>query len=163
MSSSEKVVYVKPANTLRRRAERGRGIALEEMMQAADQVLDAHSSSGREELLAAIAEARAAIGEWQRGGDRATLATKLSAMASEGESQGHVLGNPLLTEVSARLGAFVSLLAKASHEAKDAKAIMATTLHLDAMVVALDRKQDGIDEEGQTLLSNLELTQRTIR
>jgi hypothetical protein len=29
--------------------------------------------------------------------------------------------------------------------------------------VALERKKDGIDEEGQTLLSNLELTQRTIR
>jgi predicted signal transduction protein with EAL and GGDEF domain len=163
MSSSEKAVFVKPANTLRRRAERGRGVAIEEMMQAADQVLEAHTASGRDELLAAIAEARAAIVDWRRGGDRATLVAKLGAMASEGESQGHVLGNPLLTEVSTRLGAFVSLLAKAVHEATDAKAATATALHLDAMIVALERKKDGIDEEGQTLLSNLELTQRTIR
>jgi hypothetical protein len=161
--SSEKPVFVKPANTLKRRAERGRGVAIEEMMQAADQVLEAHTTSGREQLLAVIADTRAAIVEWQNGGERAAVVAKLHAMASEGESQGHVLGNPLLTEVSTRLGGFVSLLAKASHDAKDAKAAMATALHLDAMIVALDRKCDAIDDEGQTLLSNLELTQRTIR
>ena len=163
MSSSEKAIFVKPANTLKRRAERGRGVAIEEMMQAADQVLEAHTTSGREQLLAVIADTRAAIVEWQNGGERATVVVKLQALASEGESQGHVLGNPLLTEVSTRLGGFVSLLAKASHDTKDAKVAMATALHLDAMIVALDRKSDAIDDEGQTLLSNLELTQRTIR
>ena len=163
MTSSEKNTFVKPANTLKRRAARGRGIAIEEMVQAADQVLEAHTTSGREELLAAIAEARTAIAEWEAGGGHAIVVDRLRAMANEGESQGHVLGNLLLSEVSARLSAFVSLLAKASPEARDGKAATATALHLDAMIVALDRRPDAIDEEGQSLLSNLELTQRTIR
>jgi hypothetical protein len=156
-------VFVRVDNALKRRAERAPGVTIEEMLKAADQVLEVHSANGRDHMLAAIAEARNAIEHWKVSGDRAALVAKLTAMAAEGEGQGRVLGNPLLTEVSTRLATFVALFARAAVTAPDAKAAVAIALHLDAMIVALDgRPKPAIDEPGRTLLTNLELTRRTL-
>lgn len=155
-------VFVKVPNTLKRRAEQGRGVALEDMVKAADQVLETHTKTGRDHMLAAILNARAAVADWRSGGDREDLIAQLRVMAKEAESQGRILGSPLLTEVSTRLGTFVSLFEKCG-PAPDPKATIAIALHLDAMVVALDRRRDEVDEPGRTLLANLELTQRTIK
>lgn len=163
MSTAEKVTFVSIANTLKRRARRGRGATIEDMQQAADKVMASHSAAGREQLLATIADARTAIDQWTVGGDRTVLVATLNALTGHAQSQGYVLGNRLLIEVAGRLAAFVSLLANAAHSAPDAKVATSIALHLDAMIVAVDRSQQAtIDEEGNTLLRNLKLTQRTI-
>jgi hypothetical protein len=162
MTAPTDAVFIKFPNTLKHRAERGRGVTIEDMLQAADQVLESHTKSGRDQMLAAIFDARATVANWKIGSHREALISKLHAMAHEAESQGRVLGNPLLTEVGTRLAAFVSLLAE-GRAAPDAKATIAIALHLDAMVVALDRRQDAVDEVGRTLLDNLELTRHTIK
>jgi hypothetical protein len=157
------VQFIKVNNTLKRRAERAPGLTLEAMIEAADHVLQTHSAQGRDALLVAIADARAAIAAWRSGGARETLVATLAALAGEGEAQGRVLGNPLLSEVSTRLSAFVSLFAEAAHVLPDGKIATALSVHLDAMIVALDAKAVVIDDTGQTLISNLELTQRTVK
>lgn len=162
--SSSKPVFMNVANTLKRRAQRGRGVTIEEMQQAAGQVLESHTTKLRDVMLAAIADSREMINQWRAGGDHKALVAKLVVMAAEAQDQGRIYGNRLLTEVGTRLGAFMNLLSSATDHAPNAKATIAIQLHLDAMIVALDRPQhDKIDEAGQVLLSNLELTQRTIK
>jgi len=163
MSAQASARLIKAANPLLPRARRGRGLTVEDMVRAAEQALESHGANARARMLAAIADARAAIARRTDGAERAALIAKLAAMAGEGEAQGRVLGNPLLADVSARLGAFVALFAKTGVAAPDAKAATALALHLDAMIVALDRRQDALDDEGRTLLDNLELTERTIK
>jgi hypothetical protein len=157
-------VFIKVANTLRRRAQRGHGISIEEMKNAADQVLADHSAMLRDATLNAITESREAIAAWRAGGDNADLVQKLASMALEAEDQGNVLGNPLLAEVGKRLGAFMTLFSNLPLASKaNTKAILAIELHLDAMLVAIERgPHETIEDSALILLSNLELTQRTI-
>ena len=163
--SSSKPVIMNVANTLKRRAQRGKGVTIEEMQRVAGEVLESHSTKLRDTMMAAIADSREMINHWRAGGDHKALVEKLTVMADEAQDQGRIYGNRLLAEVGARLSAFMSLLARAAKDAApNAKAAIAIQLHLDAMMVAIDRPQhDKIDEAGQVLLSNLELTQRTIK
>ena len=164
MSAPEKTTFIRIANTLKRRAHRGRGATIEDMRQAAEQVLANHSASGRERLLATIADARAAIDRWSAGGNRTALGATLNALTGDAQSQGQILGIRLLIEVADRLAAFVSLLSNSAAGAADAKVATAIALHLDAMIVAVDGNQKAaIDKAGNTLLRNLQLTQRTIK
>lgn len=161
--STTKPVLVNAANTLKRRAERGRGITIAELQQAAGQVLKSHTTKLRDTMLAAVSDSREMIKQWRAGDDYKALVQKLVVMSGEAEDQGRIYGNRLLTEVGLRLGTFMSLLQNAS-ATPSAKSTTAIELHLDAMMVALDRPaHDKIDEVGQVLLSNLELTQRTIK
>ena len=163
--SSSKPVIMNVANTLKRRAQRGKGITIEEMQRVAGEVLESHTTKLRDTMMAAIADSREMIKQWRAGGDQKALVEKLAVMADEAQDQGRIYGNRLLTEVGARLETFMSLLASAAKTAApNAKATIAIQLHLDAMMVAIDRPQhDKIDEAGQVLLSNLELMQRTIK
>src|SRR5262245_32769642 len=120
------------ANTLKRRAQRGRGFTIEEMQQAAGQVLEEHTTKLRDTMLAAIADSREMIKQWRAGGDYKALVEKLVVMAAEAEGQGRIYGNRLLTEVGTRLGKFMSMLANAS-TTPSAKSTTAIELHLDAM------------------------------
>jgi hypothetical protein len=156
--------FIKVANTLKRRAQRGHGVSIEEMKNAADQVLADHTAMLRDATLDAITASREAIATWKAGGDNADLVLKLASMALEAEDQGNVLGNPLLKEVGTRLGAFMTLFSKFPAASKpNTKAIMAIELHLDAMLVAIERgPHETLEDSALVLLSNLELTQRTI-
>jgi len=156
--------FIKVANTLQRRAARGHGVSLEEMKTAADQVMADHTDMLREATLKAIAESREAIVAWKAGGDNAELVQKLTGMALEAQDQGNVLGNPLLAQVGDRLSTFMSLFSKLPLQSSPNKrAIMAIELHLDAMLVAIEKgPHAAVEESGKVLISNLELTQRTI-
>lgn len=162
MSSSP--IFMKVANTLKRRAGRGRGTSIEDMREAAGQVMADHTTKLREDMLAAIADSREMLAQWKAGGEVGALIAKLTVMASEAEDQGRIYGNQLLTEVGTRLSTFMGLFSKAASASKpSAKATIAIGLHLDAMIVAIDQgPRDKIDESAQHLLKNLELTQRTI-
>ena len=164
MTASGQPTFIKVANTLQRRAARGHGVSLEEMKTAADQVMADHTDMLREATLKAIAESREAIAAWKAGGDNAKLVQKLAAMALEAEEQGNVLGNPLLREVGTHLNAFMTLFAKLPPASTpNKKAILAIELHLDAMLVAIEKgPHDAIEDSVAVLLTNLELTQRTI-
>lgn len=156
--------FIKVTNTLKRRAQRGVGVSIEEMKNAADQVMADHTAMLRDATLNAISESREAIVAWKAGGDNAGLVRKLKSMALEAEDQGNVLGNPLLTQVGGRLNAFMTLFSKLpSQSTPNKKAIIAIELHLDAMLVAIEKgPHDAIDDSSLVLLSNLELTQRTL-
>ena len=164
MSSNPQAVFIKVANTLKRRAARGKGMSVDQLQEVAARVMTDHAATLREAMLGSIAESRDIIARWKAGGDHAALAGKLAAMATQAEDQGTVFGNPLLHEVGKRLASFVALFAKSGSAANpSAKAIIALELHLDAMLVAIEQGQhDTIADSGQTLLRNLELTQRTI-
>ena len=157
-------IFMKVANTLKRRAGRGRGASVEEMQQAAGQVMADHTTKLRDDVLAAIADSREMLAHWKAGGKVGALVAKLTVMATEAEDQGRIYGNLLLTEVGARLSTFMALFSKAASTGKPSvKATIAIGLHLDAMIVAIDQGgRDKIDESGENLLKNLELTQRTI-
>lgn len=163
--SSSKPVIMHVNNTLKRRAQRGKGVTIEEMQRVAGEVLETHTNKLRDTMLAAIADSREMITQWRAGGDCKALVEKLVVMAEEAQDQGRIYGNCLLTEVGVRLGQFMSLLAAAAGSSgPNPKAAIAIQLHLDAMIVALDSAQpDKIDEKGQVLLSNLELTQKTVK
>jgi hypothetical protein len=164
MTAPDNVTFIKAANTLKRRAERGRGATIEDMLQAADRVLTSHSEAGREKLRAAIADALAAIDRWREGGRRTALVATLAAIVRESESQGEVLGLRMLVEVSARLAAFMSLFEKCDGNARDEKVALAIVHHLDAMIIAIDgNPKEVVDERSRNLLRNLELTRRTIK
>ncbi len=156
--------FMKVMNTLKRRVARGtQGVSIEEMQQAAGQVLADHTTKLRDGMLAAIDDSREMIVRWKASGDVGALLAKLTVMASQAEEQGRIYGNALLTEVGARLSTFMTLLKAASSAKPNAKAIIAIELHLDAMIVALDQAaSDKVDEPGRLLLKNLELTQRII-
>lgn len=164
MTLPSQPVFIKVANTLKRRAQRGHGVSIEDMKNAADQVLADHTAMLRDATLNAIAESREAIAAWKAGGDNADLVQKLASMALEAEDQGNVLGNPLLTEVGKRLGAFMTLFSNLPATSKaNTKAIIAIELHLDAMLVAIEKgPHETVEESAHVLLSNLELTQRTV-
>ena len=164
MTASGRPVFIKVMNTLKRRAQRGRGASIEEMCAAANQVLSDHTADSRDATLGAIAESRQAIAAWKVGGNNAILVQNLARMAREAEDQGNVLGNPLLAQVGTRLNTFVTLFSRLPPEAApNRKAIMAIELHLDAMLVAIDKGQhDTIEDSALVLLSDLELTRRTI-
>jgi hypothetical protein len=164
VTASNQPTFIKVTNTLKRRAARGHGVSIEEMKNAADQVMADHTAMLREATLRAIAESREAIAAWKAGGDNAELVKKLASMALEAEDQGNVLGNPLLREVGTRLNTFMTLFAKLpATSTPNKKAIMAIELHLDAMLVAIEKgPHDAVEEASMVLLSNLELTQRTI-
>jgi hypothetical protein len=166
MTSPTQAIFMHIHNTLKRRTQRGRGLTLEEMQQAAGEVLEGHTTSLSDQLLIDIADSRKTIDEWTPGQNCAALVSKLSQMASKSEEQGRVFGNRLLTEVGVRLSQFMAHLSNAaSASAPSRKAMIAIKLHLDAMIVALDGrgKRDAIDEAGKILLSNLELTHQTIK
>lgn len=164
MTASGQPTFIKVINTLKRRAQRGRGASIEEMCAAANQVLSDHTAGLRTATLSAIAESRQAIAAWKVGGDNAILVKNLATMALEAEDQGNVLGNPLLVQVGTRLGTFITLFSKLPPQsAPNRKAIIAIELHLDAMLVAIDKgSHDTIEDSALVLLSDLELTQRTI-
>lgn len=161
---SSQAVFIKVQNTLKRRAQRGRGLTVEQMQKAAGEVVEGHKTKLRDELLAAIAGSRAVIDEWRAGQDLANLVTELFSMAAEAEEHGAIFGNRLLSEVGAKLRMLMSRFSSAAASTPSDKALTSIRLHLDAMNVALDRPQaDAIDEAGQRLLNNLELTHRTIK
>jgi hypothetical protein len=164
MTASGQPVFIKVMNTLKRRALRGRGASIEEMCAAADQVLSDHTAGSRNTTLDAIAESRQAIAAWKVGGNNAILVQNLATMAREAEDQGNVLGNPLLAQVGTRLSTFITLFSRLPPQsAPNRKAIVAIELHLDAMLVAIDKGQHyEIEDAALVLLSDLELTQRTI-
>ena len=164
MKTPQQPVFITAMNTLKRRAQRGPGMSIEEMQQAADQILLEHAAKIREDTLSLIVETKETITAWKNGTDNTILIQKLTVMAQAAEDQGTVIGNPLLTEVGKRLNAFTFLFAKSmAHSVPNQKAIVAIELHLDAMMVAIDPRQSAsIEDSGLVLLQNLELTQRTV-
>lgn len=161
--SASPVVFVNIHNTLKRRAERAPGISVEEMLRAANEVIEAHRANGQQRLRDAVLEARTAINQANMAVDRGALMQKLTKLAAETEEHGRILGNALLAEIGVRLAGFLALLVKAVDGAQS-KAVAALGLHLDAMIVALDGPQmNDVDEAGWTLLRNLELTRSTIK
>ena len=164
MTASDQPVFIKVMNTLKRRAQRGRGTSIKEMCAAADRVLSDHTADSRDATLGAIAESRQAIAAWKVGGNNEILVQNLAKMAREAEDQGNVLGNPLLTQVGTRLGTFVRLFSRMPPlAAPNRNAVAAIELHLDAMLVAIDKGPHDMNEDSALeLLRDLELTQRTI-
>ena len=162
---SSQAVFIKVQNTLMPRARRGRGLTVEEMQKAAGEVVEGHKTKFRDELLEAIAGSRAAIDAWRPGRGLAGLVSELFAMAAKAEEHGAIFGNRLLSEVGVKLTKLTSRFSSAAAASTPSdKAMTSIRLHLDAMTVALDRAQaDTIDEAGQRLLNNLELTHRTIK
>ena len=165
--TSPKAIFMQVHNTLKRRTERARGgLTMEQMQQAAGGVVEQHTASLSDLLRTDIADSRKAIDEWKPGHDSAALVAKLGQMAVKSEEQGRVFGNRLLTEVGVRLTRFMARFSSAaSAAAPGMKAMIAIKLHLDAMIVALDGRgqRDTVDEAGQVLLNNLELTHQTIK
>lgn len=161
--SGSPVVFVNIHNTLKRRAERAPGISVEEMLRAANEVIETHRTNGQQRLRDAVVEARTALDRANMADGRGALAQKLTKLAAETEEHGRILGNALLAEIGVRLAGFLALLAKATGGLQP-KSVAALGLHLDAMIVALDGPQmNDVDEAGWTLLRNLELTRSTIK